>query len=280
MRQVEEQAAEIAKLKDELSRGRTASEAASEDGGGRLRARSNTIQGGMQSQTQQAAQQAAAMRQRRTSAAGTSSKNWGLLDLLGIGTQPNAAQPNGGAAPTPSGSGSGHRSRTTAASCQRTHAAPPQPDAMPVLQSAVKAIQKHFAAAEAPGSTKTIAALGSDQQNKDIAVLVRGQLCTALSRVLLHGFKSFKLIGRYHIWDFVNESCEATHKRIKAEGVKYTQAENSLTAAVVEVNSHEGMANNPNIKFRSFVCCGLNNRLLHEWMQARHVARVTRAARV
>ena len=112
MRQVEEQAAEIAKLKDELSRGRTASE----DGGGRLRARSNTIQGGMQSQTQQAAQQAAAMRQRRTSAAGTSSKNWGLLDLLGIGTQPNAAQPNGGAAPTPSGSGSGHRSRTTAAS--------------------------------------------------------------------------------------------------------------------------------------------------------------------
>ena len=28
-------------------------------------------------------------------------------------------------------------------------------------------------------------------------MLVRGQLCTALSRVLLHGFKSFKLIGRW-----------------------------------------------------------------------------------
>ena len=27
------------------------------------------------------------------------------------------------------------------------------------------------------------------------------------------------------------------------------------------------MANNPNIKFRSFVCCGLNHRQLHEWMQ-------------
>ena len=27
------------------------------------------------------------------------------------------------------------------------------------------------------------------------------------------------------------------------------------------------MANNPNIKFRSFVCSGLNNRLLHEWVR-------------
>lgn len=27
------------------------------------------------------------------------------------------------------------------------------------------------------------------------------------------------------------------------------------------------MANNPNIKFRSFVCCGLNNRALHEWVR-------------
>jgi hypothetical protein len=26
------------------------------------------------------------------------------------------------------------------------------------------------------------------------------------------------------------------------------------------------MANNPNIKFRSFVCQGLNDRLLHEWI--------------
>ena len=36
---------------------------------------------------------------------------------------------------------------------------------------------------------------------------------------------------------------------------------------MVEVNSHDGMANNPNIKFRSFVCCGLNHKLLHEWVR-------------
>jgi len=33
------------------------------------------------------------------------------------------------------------------------------------------------------------------------------------------------------------------------------------------VNSHEGTANNPNIKFRSFVCFGLNCRALHDWVQ-------------
>ena len=33
------------------------------------------------------------------------------------------------------------------------------------------------------------------------------------------------------------------------------------------MNSHEGMQNNPNIKFRSFVCCGLNHRHLGEWVR-------------
>ena len=43
--------------------------------------------------------------------------------------------------------------------------------------------------------------------------------------------------------------------------------ERSLLKAVADVNSHEGMANNPNIKFRSFVCKGLNHRMLHEWIK-------------
>ena len=30
------------------------------------------------------------------------------------------------------------------------------------------------------------------------------------------------------------------------------------------------MANNPNIKFRSFVWCGLNHRSLHQWIQVPH----------
>jgi len=143
------------------------------------------------------------------------------------------------------------------------------------LQTAARAIEKHFGQAEVAGSNTSVQVLGDDSKNKDIAVLVRGQLCTALSRVLLHGFKSYKLIGRYHIWDFVQESCEATSKRL--EGHSQSEAERTLLAAVINVNSHEGMANNPNIKFRSFVCCGLNDRLLHEWVRVLTVDKETMA---
>eukprot|EP00967_Tisochrysis_lutea_P136842 scaffold244680_cov31-Tisochrysis_lutea.AAC.1 len=145
---------------------------------------------------------------------------------------------------------------------------PPPSDALAVLQTASAAIGAHFAQAAVAGSGKSMELLGNDQKNKEIAVLVRGQLCTALSRVLLHGFKSFKLIGRYHIWDFVQHACEATHERLKRTGANYSAAERTMTDAVVEVNSTgvEGPANNPNIKFRSFVCSGLNNGLLHEWV--------------
>ena len=117
--------------------------------------------------------------------------------------------------------------------------------------------------------------LGSDEKNKDIAVLVRGQLCTALSKVLLHGFKAYKLIGRYHIWDFVQESTNATEKRLG--GGAPSEAERTLLAAVLQVNSHDGMANNPNIKFRSFVCCGLNARQLDEWIAVLTVDKETMA---
>ena len=54
---------------------------------------------------------------------------------------------------------------------------------------------------------------------------------------------------------------------LPAASKQYSEAERTLTSAVVDVNSHEGMANNPNIKFRSFVCCGLNSGLLHEWVR-------------
>ena len=68
--------------------------------------------------------------------------------------------------------------------------------------------------------------------------------------------------------DFVQHACEATHERVKRGGGGYTPAEKSLTATVVEVNSTglEGPAANPNIKFRSFVCCGLNHAQLHDWI--------------
>jgi hypothetical protein len=205
---------------------------------------------------QQLVAQNQATRVRRTPTSGTGKGSWGLLDLLGITAAPAAAASKGGG-----GSGS----RGAAGGKEKPEARPKMPgETLSGLQSAVKQIEKHFSQADVAGSTLTVDVLGNDQKNKDIAVFVRGQLCTALSRVLLHGFKSYRLIGRYHIWDFVQESHDATEKRIA--NATPSVAERTLLETVGEVNSHEGMANNPNIKFRSFVSCGLNHRMLHEWI--------------
>jgi len=210
-------------------------------------------------------------RQRRTSNATAAGKEraWGLLDLLGIGPPPTSQGSGGAPATALSGGGSSKRFSSARAADKNegggSRVAKLPSEMLKGLQDATKLIEKHFAQAETAGSTLTIDMLGNDQKNKEIAVLVRGQLCTALSRVLLHGFKSYKLIGRYHIWDFVQESRDATEKRL--EGQAINDAEKSLLSEVVKINSHAGMANNPNIKFRSFVCCGLNHRLLHEWVR-------------
>mmetsp|Transcript_48815 Transcript_48815/g.81129 ORF Transcript_48815/g.81129 Transcript_48815/m.81129 type:complete len:235 (-) Transcript_48815:350-1054(-) len=144
---------------------------------------------------------------------------------------------------------------------------PTSADALQGLSCAVRRIDEHFAKGAASG--KSLEQIGNDETNEDIAVLVRGQLCSALSYVLLHGFKSHTLIGRYHIWDFVLQARDATNARLQKAG-SLSEAERTFTDAVVEVNSlaADGTpANNPNIKFRSFVCSGLNHRLIHQWIK-------------
>ncbi|KAJ1632714.1 hypothetical protein T492DRAFT_986172 [Pavlovales sp. CCMP2436] len=130
-------------------------------------------------------------------------------------------------------------------------------DAVSKLQVATSAIQLQYATNG-----------GAAECNSAIAVLVRGQLYTALFYVMLHGFKDFKPIGgRCHIWDLVQSAADAVHELHKTNGNPlYTPAEISLTKAVVQVNEYEGMAANSNIKFRSFVYQGFNDRLLHEWI--------------
>ncbi|EOD09565.1 hypothetical protein EMIHUDRAFT_448407 [Emiliania huxleyi CCMP1516] len=198
--------------------------------------------------TKAALAQAVSRQQARGSTSGKASwreswggASWGFLDLLGITQGAASSAPTAGAVARKAGGGA----RQPVASMM----APPS-DALTVLQAAIAAIGTHFAQAAVAGSGKTLELLGNDQKNKEIAVLVRGQLCTALSR------------------DFVQHACEATHERVKRGGGGYTPAEKSLTATVVEVNSTglEGPAANPNIKFRSFVCCGLNHAQLHDWV--------------
>ena len=199
---------------------------------------------------------------------GGGKSTWGLLDLLGITTNQSSAAVTAVAAAGERRDGARPRTACAknAAAVDRSPVTKLPGETLQMLTKAVMALEKHFAKADEPGARLSAEMLGSDRDNKDIAVLVRGQLCTALSRVLLHGFKSFKLIGKYHIWDFVQETSEALVKSGQVIPL-LGDAQRSLLAAVSEVNSHEGTANNPNIKFRSFVCFGLNCRALHDWVQ-------------
>jgi len=134
------------------------------------------------------------------------------------------------------------------------------------LDRACAAIQTHFGLGANWGG-EAVALLGNDRLNAEVAPLVRGPLCTALSEALLHGF-----LGRYHIWDFVQHACEAVHECFQTKGGSYSVAEKTMTAMVVEINSTgvyepaNNPNNNPNIRFRSFVCSALNCGLLHDWI--------------
>jgi hypothetical protein len=172
---------------------------------------------------------------RRTSAGGaqqgrpSTSGQWsaGLLDLLGMAParashQPDADAGGGGGALA----ASAPRATMPAMAGARTGAIPPPSDALSGLQAAARAIELHFVhATDAYDGGGAAAALGDDKQNKEIAVLVRGQLCTALSRVMLHGFKSFKLIGRWHIWDFVQAAADAVRSPDRRRGRPRARAE-------------------------------------------------------
>ena len=104
---------------------------------------------------------------------------WAFLDLIGVTDSEQAAAPSAGA--------KAHASRKASAAGggggQRAAVIQPPSDALAVLQAAISAIDAHFAKAQTHG--KPVEMLGNDQKNKEIAVLVRGQLCTALSRVHL-----------------------------------------------------------------------------------------------
>ena len=119
-----------------------------------------------------------------------------------------------------------------------------------------------------------IALFGIGLLDEDSVLATSGYLDRDQVLSLQHAGAIGDVIGRFLS---VDGAVVELHKRIKAGGIKYSPAESTLTSAVVEVNSHEGMANNPNIKFRSFVCCGLNHRMLHEWVRVLTLDRETMA---
>jgi len=128
------------------------------------------------------------------------------------------------------------------------------------LDSAVESICEYF---EAGVSETQKQFLGDDKENKYIVSLVRGKFCTALANMYKHHFISSSLFGfgrSYHFWDFVERAVDQSESVISLSVL-------GLRNAIQSINSNYKMCDNKDVKFRSLVCCGLNNKFLHSWVK-------------
>jgi hypothetical protein len=125
------------------------------------------------------------------------------------------------------------------------------------LRTAVDNIVKHFRKATEDSEMRS---LGNDSLNKRIVKLVRGGLSTALAQVLGWGFLSFRLLGRYHFYDFFS-MIEAND----GNRLAFISLANGLEA--VNATHDPIKKDNKDAKFRSLLCFALNDGQLHNWIE-------------
>ncbi|KAL4239332.1 Small G protein signaling modulator 3 [Mactra antiquata] len=132
--------------------------------------------------------------------------------------------------------------------------------------------------------SKSYSLAGDDGVSEAITDLVRGTLCPALKAVFEHGLKRHSLLGSIcHPWLFIEEA--ASHEvekdfqsvysrlvlcktfRLDEDG-KVLTPEEILYRAVQAVNiSHDAVHAQMDVKLRSLMCCGLNEQVLHLWLE-------------
>lgn len=132
--------------------------------------------------------------------------------------------------------------------------------------------------------SKQYSRAGDDSVNETVTHLVRGPLCTALKNILEHGMKRSSILGGgCHPWLFIEEVArrEVAHDydsvysrlvlcktfRLDRDG-KVLSPEELLYRCVEAVNaSHDVALAQMDVKLRSLVCVGLNEQVLHLWLQ-------------
>nr|CAH8874110.1 unnamed protein product [Trichobilharzia regenti]CAH8874112.1 unnamed protein product [Trichobilharzia regenti] len=132
---------------------------------------------------------------------------------------------------------------------------------------------------------KNYSSAGDDGVDKSIVGLVRGSLCHSLGAVFSHGLKRPRLLGDAgcHPWHFIEEAAAKEVERdfssvysrlvlcktfrLDEEG-KVLSPEEVLYRTIHSINMSHDLANaHMDIKFRSLICLGLNEQLLHLWFE-------------
>ncbi|XP_008327899.1 small G protein signaling modulator 3 [Cynoglossus semilaevis] len=132
--------------------------------------------------------------------------------------------------------------------------------------------------------SKEYSLAGDDSVTEAVTDLVRGTLCPALKAIFLHGLKKPSILGGpCHPWLFIEEAASreverdfnSVYSRLVLcktyrldEDGKVLTPEELLYRAVQSVNmSHDSAHAQMDVKFRSLICVGLNEQVLHLWLE-------------
>ncbi|XP_045728434.1 small G protein signaling modulator 3 isoform X2 [Mirounga angustirostris] len=132
--------------------------------------------------------------------------------------------------------------------------------------------------------SKEYSIAGDDTVSEGVTDLVRGTLCPALKALFEHGLKKPSLLGgACHPWLFIEEAAgreverdfDSVYSRLVLcktyrldEDGKVLTPEELLYRAVQSVNvTHDAAHAQMDVKLRSLICVGLNEQVLHLWLE-------------
>ncbi|XP_072512333.1 small G protein signaling modulator 3 isoform X2 [Notamacropus eugenii] len=132
--------------------------------------------------------------------------------------------------------------------------------------------------------SKEYSVAGDDSVTEGVMDLVRGTLCPALKSIFEHGLKKPSLLGGPgHPWLFIEEAAgreverdfDSVYSRLVLcktyrldEDGKVLTPEELLYRAVQSVNmTHDAAHTQMDVKLRSLICVGLNEQVLHLWLE-------------
>lgn len=132
--------------------------------------------------------------------------------------------------------------------------------------------------------SKQYSSAGDDSISESVTDLVRGTLCPVLKQVLEHGMKRPNFLGGpCHPWLFVEEAAtkeverdfNSVYSRLVLcktyrldEDGKVLTPEELLYRCVQAINlTHDNAHAQMDVKLRSLICLGLNEQVLHLWLE-------------
>lgn len=131
---------------------------------------------------------------------------------------------------------------------------------------------------------KVYSSAGDDTISERVRDLIRGEFSTAIKSIFEHGLKKWTVLGgTMHPWSFIEEAAkkvvekdfESVYSRLVLcktfrldEDDKVLTPDELLFRSIQLINlSHDSARANMDVKLRSLICLGLNEQVLHIWLE-------------